>query len=140
MQDVIENVEMKFTQTQNAGLEESFANFYKLISFPKIKRKLIVPMEEYRAFVKSKAKVRTQFESGKEFDLGFDSFGTPFKFIATHTEFIFPSGRTISLHETLDKPNGLTENVSIGEPDNLNFKFYSEAEQYVVEQFLKEIK
>lgn len=131
----VEEVELKFTAPQNDGLESSFREFYRLDSAPRIARKLILPMEEYRKFVKGRAKARTQFEADRGVDLNFDSARPPFKFIAVQTEFILPSGKSINVFERLTEPNGITEKVTA---DNHDFTSYFQAEQHVLEQFLKE--
>ena len=135
MLDITEQVEMKFNGVQNEELEVLFREFYKLTSSQKIIRKLVVPIEEYRKFVKGRAKARTQFEANTEFNLNFDSGHPPFKFIATQTEFIMPSGKSINVYEMLTEPNGLTKDVKVG--DQI-FTSYFQAETYVLGEFLME--
>lgn len=140
-----EVVEIKFQPHQNEALELSFQEFYKLSSAPRIERSLVVEKETYNKFVKSRMKVRTPFESKpSEVDLAFDAYRTPFAWIQSITGFKMPSGRILVIHEYLDEPNGMTEKCVVTEDIGtdvgaLTFMSYFQAEQHVLERFLKEI-
>lgn len=140
----VELVEVAYTPAQNAQLEASFRDFYTLTSPPpKIKKTLIVDKAKYVAFVKSRTRLRTQFEasSDAEIDLSFDNIKTPFEFVATKTAFIMPSGNTLTLYEELDSPCGLTKLVTATyKNEKLEFQSYFQAEGYALAKFLEEIR
>lgn len=71
-------------------------------------------------------------------DYEFDSTSLPFFVIYTETKFTFPSGRHITLTESLEKPNGLTESVELSDSDGefMRFKSYLHAEGEVLNRFL----
>lgn len=135
--EMIEQVEMKFDDKQNEELEKMFQDFYKLDSAPKIKRKLIVPKDSFKSFLKSRTKQRTQFQAREdEIDMKFSSSKIPFVFTAVHTEFIMPSGESALLFEELDAPCGLTKNVSYICGDvKKDFDSYFQAELEVLTKF-----
>lgn len=136
----IEQVEVKFDKAQNDGLSLSFKAFYKLDSAPSVTKALIVDKAVYNRFLKSRTKIRTQFEAkDSEIDLSFDAGRIPFEFIATRTEFLMPSGKVMTLFEELDAPNGLTKRVvaTYGE-DVQTFDSYFKAEAHVLAIFLAE--
>lgn len=139
----VELVEVAYTPTQNAKLESSFRDFYTLNSAPKIKKTLIVDKAKYVAFVKSRTRLRTQFEASAdaEIDLSFDNMKTPFEFVATKTAFLMPSGNTLTLYEELDAPCGLTKLVTATyKGEKLEFQSYFQAEGYALAKFLEEIR
>ena len=135
-----ELVEVKYSPQQNVVLEDSWKKFYKMDSSPKIIKTLILDKAEYVKFLKSRTKVRTQFEAqGDSIDLSFNG-SAPFEFIGTKTEFIMPSGKSYTLLEELDAPCGLTKKVdvtqSLGQDIGINtYASYFEAEKYIFEKF-----
>lgn len=138
-----ELVEVAYSASQNRQLAESFRDFYKLDSGPKVKRTLVVDKAKYVVFVKSRTRLRTQFEASAdaEIDLSFDNFSIPFEFIATKTEFILPSGKSVVLFEELDAPCGLTKLVTATyEAEKLEFQSYFQAEGYALAKFLEETR
>jgi hypothetical protein len=135
-------VEIELTNDQLTSLEASFKDFYKLGSSPKIQRKLVLEKEEYKRFLKSRTKARTRFETTPSvIDLSFDTFRTPFEFIATRTEFTLPGGKAYEVYEELHAPNGYTKTVKVtsGEDTPQIFPTYFQSEQYILANFLKEI-
>lgn len=138
-----ELVEVAYSAEQNAQLAESFKDFYKLDSGPKVKKALVVDKAKYVAFVKSRTRLRTQFEAraDAEIDLSFDSIRIPFEFVATKTDFLLPSGAKVSLYEELDAPCGLTKLVTATYgAEKLEFQSYFQAEGYALAKFLEEVR
>lgn len=138
----LELVEVKYSAEQNFSLADSFRNFYKLSSAPKISKSLIVNKDAYKKFIKSRTRLRTQFEAmADEIDMSFDEIKIPFEFIATKTNFVMPSDKTLTLYEELDAPCGLTKLVTATFGDEkLEFQSYFQAEGYALAKFLEEIK
>lgn len=141
-QAVRELVELRQSASQDAGLEKCFQEFYQLEGSPRIARKFILEKAEFNRFMKARTKQRTQFEAVPDkIDLTFDSFRTPFEYVATWTEFLMPSGKSCQLYEALDAPNGLTESVSVTFGDEkLTFPSYFQAEGYALAKYLEEIR
>ena len=137
-----ELVEVKYSAEENNKLGKSFQEFYKLSSAPPIAKILIVDKAEYNKFLKSRTKIRTQFEPKEdEIDLSFENMKVPFEFVATKTEFLMPSGKILTLYEELDAPCGLTKLVtSTFNGETLTFQSYFQAEGYALAKYLEEIK
>lgn len=134
---------IRYTPDQNAALENSFAEFYKLDSSPKISKELFVERESYQTFKKARAKERETLSSyDTPINLTFDPKQVPFMIVSSVTRFQFPSGTEIILDEQLDKPNGLTKEVRYFSSNGKNMKFdvYLVAEAQVVQDYLNEIK
>ena len=137
-----ELVEVKYSAEENNKLGKSFQEFYKLSSAPRIAKVLIVDKAEYNKFLKSRTKIRTQFEPKEdEIDLSFENMKVPFEFVATKTEFLMPSGKILTLYGELDAPCGLTKLVtSTFNGETLTFQSYFQAEGYALAKYLEEIK
>lgn len=136
----IELVEVAYDGYQNDKLADSFREFYKLADSPKIKKSLVVEKAVYNKFLKSRTKIRTQFEpQGDGIDLTFDDKKIPFEFVGTKTEFVMPSGKVMTLNEELDAPGGLTKIVKTTYGDEKQeFQSYFQAEVYALGIYLKE--
>lgn len=137
-----EVVEVKYPPTENQKLEQSFKEFYNLDSAPQIRKILIVEKEEYNKFLKSRARLRTEFEPKEpEIDLSFVNSSVPFEFVATRTEFLFPSSSLYTVFEELDRPCGITKSILLKSKDEeKTFESYFKAEVYILAKYLEEIK
>lgn len=146
MEGVSEVVLVRFNPAQNSTLENNLKEFYHLEVSPKCSKDLFVTKESYQKFLNGKMKERTPYEPIKSLENNFSSFGfdeTNYPFLVSYTkiQFKFPSGRTMSLTEYLDKPNGITKSVELVDTGgtNLSLTSYIQAEGEVVDRFLAEI-
>lgn len=134
MNDMLELSAVSFTDSQNDALSKTFCDFYKIKNDLKIKKKLYATKESYQKIHREKMLARKPFEK-MQFDKWTDNSALEIHY--SETLFIFPSERTITLTEYLDKPNGITHKVNLYDSDGkfMEFSVYAHAEAEVVSRY-----
>lgn len=143
MFNIAEVVKVSFSDAQNLSLQTAFKEFYRLLEVPKIKKTLFIDKSSYQKFLNKQLRDRTPYQPDKPFSqYSFNEQNLPFLVVHSKIEFLFPSGREISLTEYLDEPNGLTKSVDLHDTngESASFERYTHAEAEVLNRFLEETK
>lgn len=141
MEGHTERMMMRLTPDQNVQLEGAFKEFYQLDSSPRIEKTLMVSKSSFTRSLNQRLKGRTPFESSNPIKESQNpNLNRAVEVISYQVEFKFPSGRTVTLTEELDKPNGITKLVNLVDSDGIPLKFtkFIEAESEVVARFLED--